>query len=217
MDSQKQGVPLEFQVFPGGIVQIEGGGSFTVNDSVMNRVIERFKARGLDIVIDYEHQTEGKTEKYDYSSPDGTAPAAGWIKRLVNKGANGLWAAVEWTEKAKKFLSDKEYRYFSPVFALSKKDGLVELLRVALTNAPRLNGINPIIAKCHIIDDDGPDNNQREINKLLGVSDEVWAKYKPDPGEPVAAICTDEMQKEINRLVGLDDETWCKYNPPTGG
>jgi len=209
-------VPSEFQVFPAGTVHIHGGGSFTVNDSVMNQIIERFKSRGLDLVIDYERQTEGKAGQYDYSSPDGTAPAAGWIKRLVNKGANGLWAVVEWTEKAKKFLSNKEYRYFSPVFTLSKKDGLVELLRVALTNAPRLNDIKPIIANYHIIDNDGPDDNQRAINKLLGVSDEVWAKHNPDRSELGSRAGMEGIQKEVNRLVGLDDETWHKYNPGIG-
>lgn len=131
-------VPDAFQVFPYGLVEIEGAESFLVDADAMNGVIERFNARGLDMVIDYEHQTEEGTE----------APAAGWIKTLENRGENGLWASVEWTARAREYLEKKEYRYFSPVFLVSKSGRkLSELLRVALTNAPRLNWIKPIVAK----------------------------------------------------------------------
>jgi len=131
-------VPAEFQVFPRGLVEIEGAEPFLVDDSAMDRAIERFRARGLDMVIDYEHQTEGGDR----------APAAGWIKRLENRADRGLWAVVEWTERAREYLARREYRYFSPVFLVSKEPReLSELLRVALTNAPRLNRIKPIVAK----------------------------------------------------------------------
>ncbi len=131
-------VPEEFQVFPYGTVEIEGSGPFLVDASAMERVVERFAARGLDMVIDYEHQTEGGAQ----------APAAGWIKRLENRGKAGLWAVVEWTGRAREYLASREYRYYSPVFLISGRDKrLAELLRVALTNAPRLNWIRPIVAK----------------------------------------------------------------------
>lgn len=141
-----QDVPAEFQVFPYGRVEIEGSEPFLVDGEAMNAVVTQFNARGLDMVIDYEHQTEGG----DYASPDGQAPAAGWIKALENRGPDGLWARVEWTEKARQYLTNREYRYFSPVFLVSKSGRrLIELLRVALTNAPRLNWIRPIVAKQH--------------------------------------------------------------------
>lgn len=134
-------VPAEFQVFPWGPVEIEGAEPFVVDSEAISQVVERFHARGLDMVIDYEHQTEGGSR----------APAAGWIKRLENRGKEGLWAVVEWTDRAREYLAKKEYRYFSPVFLVTR-DGrrLAELLRVALTNAPRLNWIKPITAKSSI-------------------------------------------------------------------
>jgi len=142
--SQPADVPTSFQVFPYGQVRLQGDEPFTVDDAAMNDVIARFEARGIDMVIDYEHQTEGG----DYASPDGKAPAAGWVKNLENRGVNGLWVNVEWTETARELLAKREYRYYSPVFFVSK-DGrrLVELLRLALTNAPRLDWIRPIVAK----------------------------------------------------------------------
>ena len=147
LDGQPQNgalVPSSFQVFPYGTVQIQGSEPFIVDDAAMNAVVERFLARGLDMVIDYEHQTEGG----EYASPDGKAPAAGWVKSLANRGKDGLWAHVEWTDTARELLAKREYRYYSPVFFVSK-DGrrLVELLRLALTNAPRLDWIRPIVAK----------------------------------------------------------------------
>jgi phage I-like protein len=131
-------VPGAFQIFPAGQVNIEGEEPITVDDAAMDRVIQHFRARGLDMVIDYEHQTE----------EGNPAPAAGWIKDLENRGVDGLWARVEWTQKAGEYLANREYRYFSPVFLISRADRrLMELLRVALTNAPRLNRIRPIVAR----------------------------------------------------------------------
>lgn len=141
---QGANVPAEFQVFPAGVVEIQGEKPFTVDQAAIDAVIRKFEERGIDMVIDFEHQTEGG----EWSSPDGTAPAAGWIKRLVNRGEAGLWAVAEWTDRARQYLANREYRYFSPVFLVSKGDHrrLVELLRVALTNAPLLNWIRPIAA-----------------------------------------------------------------------
>ncbi|MCE5333193.1 MAG: phage protease [Desulfobacteraceae bacterium] len=159
-------VPVEFQIFPYGRVEIEGSEPFLVDGEAINAVVERFNARGLDMVIDCEHQTEGG----DYSSPDGQAPAAGWIKALENRGPDGLWARVEWTEKARQYLSNREYRYFSPVFLVSKgARKLLELLRVALTNAPRLNWIRPIVAKHHNSQEGDAMDFLKKIAKRLGL------------------------------------------------
>lgn len=178
--------PSEFQLFPYGEVWIEGSDPFLVDESAMNQAVSAFNARGLDLVVDYEHQTEGG----DYSSPDGTAPAAGWIKALENRGTDGLWARVEWTQKAAELLSNKEYRYYSPVFLVSKgARRLVELLRVALTNAPRLNWIKPIIAK----NPNPTEGEQMEflklITKKLGMSE---------------AATQEEVLAKIERIQGAD-------------
>ncbi|MEM5789965.1 MAG: phage protease, partial [Syntrophobacteraceae bacterium] len=141
-------VPAEFQLFPYGLIDVLGGNPFLVDEPGMAAAVSAFKQRGLDMVVDYEHQTLGKTEGADFSSPDGKAPAAGWIKSLDPRGKDGLWAKVEWTAKARELLASREYRYFSPVFYTSKTTGkLVAIENVALTNSPRLNSIRPIVAK----------------------------------------------------------------------
>ena len=107
------GAPAEFQVLPEGKIEIEGMDPAFLDEAAAGGVIAAFKARGNDMVIDYEHQT----------LDDGQAPAAGWIKNPIWKGAEGLWAAVEWTKKAKEYLENREYRYFSPVMLVGAKDG----------------------------------------------------------------------------------------------
>jgi phage I-like protein len=88
-------------------------------------------------VIDYEHQ----------SLKGGQAPAAGWIKDLEVR-EDGLWAKVEWTGQAEEYLKRREYRYFSPVLRLDPESRRPqELMNVALTNIPAIQGLSPLVAK----------------------------------------------------------------------
>jgi len=133
-----EGAPGEFQLFPYGKIGIEGEADAFVDGESMDAIIADFERRGNDMVIDYEHQTLQGVE----------APAAGWVKRLINRGTEGLWVIVEWTRQAKEYLENREYRYFSPVFWVSDKGRkIVKIENVALTNYPRINNLRPIMAK----------------------------------------------------------------------
>lgn len=161
-------VPTEFQVFPYGRVELQGQDPVIVDEEAMEEVIKRFEKRGLDMVIDYEHQT----------LHDVQAPAAGWVKRLVNKGKEGLWAVVEWTDHARQYLANREYRYYSPVFAVSKEGRrLVALANIALTNAPKMNWIRPIVAKQGAEPNFRKEGRKMEVvrrlARLLGLSDDA--------------------------------------------
>lgn len=147
-------VPSSLRIFPMGTVAMKDGDTYLCDAESMREIVDRFRKRGIDLVIDYEHQTEGG----DYSSPDGTAPAAGWVKDLEDRGPDGLWASVQWNDRALKLLEAREYRYFSPVFLYEKQTGkIVELMSIALTNTPRTIGIPPIVAKDR-------NSNQKEIS-----------------------------------------------------
>jgi len=133
-----EGAPNEFQVLPFGTVEIEGEEDAFLDEESMDSIIAEFTRRGNDMVIDYEHQTLTGKE----------APAAGWLKKFVKKGAEGLHAVVEWTERAKQYFANKEYRYFSPVFWVRKADRkIISIDHIALTNDPKINHLRPIIAK----------------------------------------------------------------------
>lgn len=85
----------------------------------------------------------------EWSSPDGTAPAAGWIKSLRWDEQRGLVAGpIEWTQRAKDLIATKEYRYFSPTWIVRPSDRRAFMLGpVALTNDPASLNITPIAAK----------------------------------------------------------------------
>lgn len=157
------GAPEEFQVLPAGEIEINGEEPARMDEAAAQAVIASFMARGNDMVIDYEHQ----------SLKDGESPAAGWVKKMMWRGAEGLWLAVEWTQKAKEYLVNREYRYFSPVLMLRKTDRKVmQLINVALTNTPAINNLRPIVAKL---------NHKQEkeeimiakLRKLLGLADDA--------------------------------------------
>ena len=116
-------------------------------------VIAATKALGLDLPIDYDHQTQR-------SETNGKeAPAAGWIKSVFARDG-AIWGKVEWTEKATAMLRKKEYRFLSPVF-MHTKAGKVQLLRgAALTNDPALS--MPALASA----DDGADEHSSELAAL---------------------------------------------------
>jgi phage I-like protein len=131
-------LPEWLRLLPLGQVNlVDGRPPFEVNPESLADMVKAFGARGTDLVIDYEHQ----------SLNGGQAPAAGWIKDLEVR-EDGLWAEVEWTGQAEAYLRQREYRYFSPVLRLDPATRQPrELMNVALTNVPAIQGLSPLVAK----------------------------------------------------------------------
>lgn len=195
--------PSDIILFPAGDLEMEGLGTALVDEEAAQTVIEEYERRGLDIVIDYEHQ----------SLKDVQAPAAGWIKKLYWKAGEGLRAVVEWTERAQRYLKAKEYRYFSPVVLINAADRRPSrLYSVALTNTPKTNHLPAIVAK---MERDEPIKKEEErmiakLKQILGLAadaaedkvteavEAIVAKLKnPDP-QPVAC-------KEVLEAIGARD------------
>jgi phage I-like protein len=134
-------VPARIVLAPWGEVESTAG-CFVVDEEAARLVVEAFTEHGTDVPIDYEHQTLGGT----YASPNGQAPAAGWIKSLQVEAGVGIVALIEWTEPARKLLGSKQYRYLSPVAIVRKSDRkLVAIHSAALTNKPAIVGMKPIV------------------------------------------------------------------------
>ncbi|MBW1991015.1 MAG: hypothetical protein JRI59_02605 [Deltaproteobacteria bacterium] len=131
-------LPEWVRLLPLGQVElVDGRPPFEVDRDSLQTMVEAFRSRGVDVVVDYEHQ----------SLNGGRAPAAGWIKELEAR-EDGLWARVEWTSQAQEYLRQKEYRYFSPVLKLDPETRRpVALMHVALTNVPAMKGVKPLVAK----------------------------------------------------------------------
>lgn len=134
-------VPDRVLLAPWGNVESTGG-SFVVDEESAELAKAAFADHATDTPIDYEHQTLGGS----YASPNGQAPAAGWIKAIEAEPGVGLVASIEWTEQAKQMLAAKEYRYLSPVALIRKRDRkLIGIHSAALTNKPAIKGMQPIV------------------------------------------------------------------------
>lgn len=83
--------------------------------------------------------------------------AVGWIKNLVNKGNEGLFAVVEWNKKGRELIKDAIYRFFSPEFYFQYEDPEDRrlynnvLIGGALTNRPYFKGLNPVVLSENLI------------------------------------------------------------------
>jgi len=195
-------VPEEIQILPYGHVASKKG-NFIADETAYEDILLNFNKERNDIVIDYEHQTLSGKE----------APAAGWIKELIDKGKDGLWAKVEWTSKAREYLTNKEYRYLSPVIWVRKSDGRAVVIHsAALTNTPAVDGMMPIANKVNLFEEGaktGLDNMQRGINRLLGLSDEsflsFYAAAHKKPSFETEPQSNTDTQLKVNKLLGLSD------------
>ncbi len=102
-------------------------------------VVALANASRNQLVVDYEHQTLHKEKN---GQP---APAAGWMKWL-DFSPKGIFADVEWTDKAAAAIAAKEYRYISAVFSYDTKGYVRKIFHAALTNYPALDGMDEVLA-----------------------------------------------------------------------
>jgi phage I-like protein len=130
--------PEWIRILPRGKVElVDYRDPFEVDEAALAEMVAEFRSRGVDLVIDYEHQ----------SLQGDRAPAAGWIKELEARD-DGLWGRVEWTAQAREYLRQKEYRYFSPVLRLAPESRRpTRLMQVGLTNVPAIKGLKPLVAR----------------------------------------------------------------------
>ena len=128
------GAPETITVLPLGHV-VSSKGEFDVDEGSFRAMKAQIAQRGVDLVVDYEHQTLKGVE----------APAAGWVKELKLEDGN-IVAVVEWTPRGAEYLKNKEYRYLSPVVNVRKMDNkAIGLHSLALTNTPAIENMTPIV------------------------------------------------------------------------
>ncbi len=140
---QPGSVPEWVLLFAAGWVELADGLRFLVDKTAFDLVKAGVSENGNEIHVDYEHASVKEKGVLAHG-----APAAGWIRELVWEEGIGIKARVEWTAVAATYLENREYRYFSPVFYIRKRDRrLCGLDSVALTNRPRTRHLQPIVAK----------------------------------------------------------------------
>lgn len=164
-----EGIPEEIKILPLGHVHSQKG-DFEVDDESVRMIRKAFKSRKLDLVIDYEHQT----------LKDVQAPAGGWIEDIY-KGDDAVIAKVRWTDRAKEYLKNREYRYLSPVVMVRKKDRKAAAIHsVALTNTPAIDGMFALVNTIDISkieeNEEEKQMNLKELIELLGLPETATEK-----------------------------------------
>lgn len=118
------------------------GGHWQLDKTIATTLINRAKALGQDILIDYDHQTLNveKTGK--------EAPAAGWYNgdEIEWREGEGLFIKPRWTERAAALVAANEYRFLSAVFPYDAQGRPLELRMTAITNDPGVVGMQALAA-----------------------------------------------------------------------
>lgn len=161
-------VPKEIKILPMGKVKSRKG-DFIVDAESAVQIQEHFKGRGIDLVVDYEHQT----------LKDVQAPAAGWIKDIYPE-EDSIVAKVQWTERAKEYLKNKEYRYLSPVVMVKKSDNHAAYIHsVALTNTPAIDGMFALVNSLETgdmaedLEEEKREMDLKKLIKMLGLPEDA--------------------------------------------
>jgi Mu-like prophage I protein len=148
------------QGFPQTTVEHPIWGTLEFNEKFFQEIEENFRndVRGIVPDIDYNHKSHD-------------AKAAGWVRDVENRGPDGLWLLVEWTDPAYDAILNDEYRYFSPEFGPYKDEKTGReytnvLLGGGITNRPFLKELQPINLS-EIMSSAEPQTNQGEGMKEL--------------------------------------------------
>ena len=156
------GAPETISILPLGHV-VSSKGEFEVDEESFEAMKAQIAQRGVDLVVDYEHQTLTGEQ----------APAAGWVKELFLDDGQ-IKARVEWTDRAKAYLSNREYRYLSPVITVRKADNkAMGLHSIALTNTPAIEHMEAIVNSLNFEGGQNTMDFMKELAKLLGLGEDA--------------------------------------------
>ena len=153
------------------------------------------KVRGIDLMLDFSHESEGK--------------AAAWFTRLYTTNEDSeLWAEVNWTACGTDAVKGREFRYISADFNFNYQDNesLQEygptLFGAALTNRPVIKRMVPTI----LSEGKEPITNNKEIKmptieELTAKNAELQAKLD------LQLAKTAEVETKNAELVTLSEKT----------
>ena len=176
------------------------GGHWQLDKTIATTLINRAKALGQDILIDYDHQTLNveKTGK--------EAPAAGWYNgdEIEWREGQGLFIKPRWTERAAALVAAKEYRFLSAVFPYDAQGRPLELRMTAITNDPGVVGMQALAAlSAQLIQPGQPATPAHAVHKETPMN-ELLKKLLAKLGIELTGDPTDEqLQKALTEIDSL--------------
>ena len=135
-------------------------GDHTVEVRHLREMADNFKNGGTDLLVDYEHRSIFFND----------TKAAGWSYGIEAREDGLYWKYPEFTKAAAEMISNKEYKYFSPVYHLDFVDKYgrhlgAKFINAALTNMPIMD-----TEIDHIPNSGLPENQMsKEFLKKLGL------------------------------------------------
>ena len=169
----KRKAPSEFRVFPAGPFSTTKG-IFMFTGKSASDVMNAYAGRALPLMADYEHQTDAES----FGFPPMEAPASATEMtpeiRPSDTGQPELWVKdVKWTDRAKAYLEAGEYRLFSPVFGHTPEGEITSLQRIALTNKPAMDGLQPLVAATQSEEDEDEETEMETCAKCQAMATEL--------------------------------------------
>ncbi|MDO9625147.1 MAG: phage protease [Pseudomonas sp.] len=125
-------VPDWVEVLPPGPSVVGRDGRTWSYDAAEVLANTQAHVKGAELPFDYLHATELKAPQGD------EAPAAGWAREYRINAQGGIDARAEWTQKARNAISEREYRYLSPVFLYDDSGRIHRFSSFGLVNKPNL-------------------------------------------------------------------------------
>jgi phage I-like protein len=118
----------------GGLVAtVDSRGPYRVRDAA-KLATDSLQRAGGRLPIDENHST-------DLAAPRGEpAPARGWATELQAR-ADGIYGKVEWSAPGAALMSERAYRFISPVITHDAAGYVLAMPRASLVNTPNLRGM----------------------------------------------------------------------------
>jgi phage I-like protein len=123
--------PEWVELIPAGPTVVGRDGRRWLFDEEAQMLVQSsFTTRAIDLPLDWEHATQHRAPKGE------SAPAAAWISQFeIREGA--LWGKVAWTPNGEIQVTNREYRFLSPVFDFDPDTTrIARLVSAGLTNKP---------------------------------------------------------------------------------
>lgn len=205
---QDDDVPTKIHVIPTGEWEHPAYGKMIINEEDISEFVAHFQ-EGVrkDIPITEGH--EALDEK----------PAIGWFRKLLDEGAKGLYAVVEWTERGKELLRSKSYKYFSPEFYEVYEDPETHekftnvLVGGALTNKPYFKELEPVVFTEPQINKNNP--TEMDLQTILAKDPTALSDEEKSFVKEHAADLTDEEKTSFADVIGEAPATPPETPPAT--
>lgn len=174
-------------------------GDLEVKLADLESMVKNFndRVRGIDIAIDYAHESEKE--------------AAGWIESLYLGGLenNELWAKVRWTPTGAGTIKAKEYRYLSAEFQFSYTTNETNqvygptLLGAGLTNRPFVKGMEPIVELSEKLTKgtNQMDEKDKQIAALQAQIEELKKQLESGDNDNDSDMDMSDMKKKMEEMM----------------